>query len=198
MKVPGLVRSDSNSKLRVLVADDNKINIQVVRQMLKQEHVQDVTIAKDGQEAYDLVKGTMEKNEPYDVIFMDVQMPNVDGIQSTRLIRGMGYTSPIVALTAFSEESNVKDCMDSGMNEFLAKPIKRPALKQVLQRFATIPEEPETTSTTTMQKTSTSPAESPDEQNHDLKVNGEATITPLTPPTHTHIEDMDNITKKLA
>ncbi|KAI6782079.1 Two-component system protein B-like protein [Emericellopsis cladophorae] len=141
--MPSLIRSPSGRKLRVLVADDNKTNIEVVSRMLNLEDVSDVTIAKDGQEAFDLVKGTMEKNQPFDVIFMDVQMPNVDGLQSTRLIRGMGYKSPIVALTAFSEESNMKDCIASGMDEFLSKPIRRPALKQVLKRFATIPEEPE-------------------------------------------------------
>lgn len=137
-------KKTGQGKLRVLVADDNSTNIEVVSRMLKLEDVYDVTIAKDGQEAYDLVKATFEKNEAYDVIFMDVQMPNLDGLQSTRLIREMGYTSPIVALTAFSEESNVKECIDSGMDEFLAKPIRRPALKQMLKKFATIPEEPET------------------------------------------------------
>lgn len=73
-------------------------------------------------------------------------MPNLDGLQSTRLIRSMGYSAPIVALTAFAEESNVKECMDSGMNYFLPKPIRRPALKHVLNKYcATIPEavEPE-------------------------------------------------------
>jgi osomolarity two-component system, sensor histidine kinase SLN1 len=111
---------------------------------------------------------------------MDIQMPNLDGLQSTRLIRQMGYSAPIVALTAFAEESNVKDCYDSGMNHFLryyypphptrrlptfpplrpsrpknfpalricSKPIKRPALKQVLQKFATIPEETDASSVT--------------------------------------------------
>lgn len=138
-----MANKNGQGKLRVLVADDNSTNIEVVSRMLKLEDVYDVTIAKDGQEAYDLVKATMEKNEAFDVIFMDVQMPNLDGLQSTRLIREMGYTSPIVALTAFSEESNVKECIDSGMDEFLAKPIRRPALKQVLKKFATIPEEPE-------------------------------------------------------
>jgi YesN/AraC family two-component response regulator len=77
----------------------------------------------------------------YDLIFMDIQMPNLDGLQSTRLIRKMGYSAPIVALTAFAEESNVKECMDSGMDFFLPKPIRRPALKQVLKRYcSTIPE----------------------------------------------------------
>lgn len=73
-------------------------------------------------------------------------MPNLDGLESTRRIRSMGYSAPIVALTAFAEESNVKECMESGMDFFLPKPIKRPALKQVLKKYcATIPEavEPE-------------------------------------------------------
>ncbi|KAI1332704.1 hypothetical protein F5Y16DRAFT_123285 [Xylariaceae sp. FL0255] len=146
-------------RLRVLVAEDNPTNIEVVRRMLKLEDVYDVTIAGDGQEAYDLVKASMVNKTQFDLIFMDIQMPNVDGLQSTRLIRKMGFNAPIVALTAFSDESNVKNCMDSGMNEFLSKPIRRPALKQVLKKFATIPEEPElsTVPTTETTKESTAP-----------------------------------------
>jgi osomolarity two-component system sensor histidine kinase SLN1 len=87
--------------------------------MLKLESVYDVVVAKDGQEAYDMVKENMENGRFFDLIFMDIQMPNLDGLQSTRLIRQMGYSAPIVALTAFAEESNVKECYDSGMNHFL-------------------------------------------------------------------------------
>lgn len=148
-----VAKKGPEGKLRVLVADDNNTNIEVVSRMLKLESVYDVTIAKDGQEAYELVKANFERDERFDVIFMDIQMPNLDGLQSTRLIRKMGYNAPIVALTAFSDASNVKDCMDSGMNEFLAKPIRRPALKKVLQKFATIPEEPETSSILTKKTT---------------------------------------------
>lgn len=139
---------DTCGRLRVLVADDNSTNIEVVSKMLKLEEVYDVTVAKDGQEAYEHVKAAMAEDRQFDVIFMDVQMPNVDGLQSTRLIREMGYKSPIVALTAFAEESNRRECMESGMDEFLSKPIRRPALKKMLQKFATIPEEPESASTT--------------------------------------------------
>lgn len=129
---------DETNNLRVLVADDNATNIEVVRRMLKLEKVNDVTIARDGQQAYNLVKDNMDQDRKFDLIFMDVQMPNLDGIQSTRLIRKAGYAAPIVALTAFSEESNRKECMESGMNEFLAKPIRRQALKSMLTKFATI------------------------------------------------------------
>lgn len=141
-----LPKKNRNGKLRVLVADDNLTNIEVVSRMLKLEDVSDVTVAKDGKEAYDVVKETMRKNQAFDVIFMDVAMPNIDGLESTRLIREMGYTSPIVALSAMSEESSVKQCIASGMNEFMAKPIRRPALKMLLKKFATIPEESEAAS----------------------------------------------------
>ncbi|KXL48226.1 hypothetical protein M433DRAFT_76499 [Acidomyces richmondensis BFW] len=136
------------AKIRVLVAEDNTVNQEVVLRMLKLEDIYDVTVAKDGQEALDRVRESMHNSDdkPYDLIFMDVQMPNVDGLQSTRLIREIGYQAPIVALTAFAEESNIKDCLDSGMNYFLSKPIRRPQLKKVLRQFAPIPEENEDTS----------------------------------------------------
>ncbi|KAJ5833465.1 hypothetical protein N7474_001776 [Penicillium riverlandense] len=142
-QVPTSKGNESN-KIQVLVAEDNTVNQEVVRRMLALEEVYDVTIVKDGQEAYDTVKSHMDKGEVFDLIFMDIQMPNLDGLQSTRLIRQMGYSAPIVALSAFAEESNIKDCMDSGMDMFISKPIRRPALKQVLRKFSTIIEESDT------------------------------------------------------
>lgn len=132
----------TGKKVRVLVAEDNKINQEVVLRMLKLEDVYDVTIAKDGQEAFEKVRESMQTGARYHLVLMDVQMPNVDGIHATRMIRDMGFTSPIVALTAFAEKSNEDECIASGMDYFLAKPIKRPALKQVLKKYCTtIPEE---------------------------------------------------------
>jgi len=88
-----------------------------------------------------MVKASMETDHRFNLIFMDVQMPNLDGLQSTRAIREIGFSAPIVALTAFAEDSNVKECLDSGMDFFLPKPIRRPQLKQVLKKYcATIPE----------------------------------------------------------
>ncbi|KAM0709729.1 hypothetical protein Q7P35_003769 [Cladosporium inversicolor] len=133
-------------RIRVLVAEDNKTNQEVVLRMLKLEEIYDVTVARDGQEALDLVKESMHDpaGEPFNLVLMDVQMPTMDGLQSTRLIREIGYRAPIVALTAFSEESNIRDCLDSGMNFFLSKPIRRPQLKKVLREYcAPIAEEEE-------------------------------------------------------
>ncbi|KAJ5440476.1 Six-hairpin glycosidase [Penicillium cf. griseofulvum] len=141
--LPSNKRSSDTKRIRVLVAEDNTVNQEVVRRMLALEEVYDVTIVKDGQEAYDTVKSSMEKGDVFDLIFMDIQMPILDGLESTRLIRQMGYSAPIVALSAFAEESNIKDCMDCGMDMFISKPIRRPALKQVLSKFSTIIEETE-------------------------------------------------------
>lgn len=62
-------------------------------------------------------------------------MPNMDGHESTRLIRELGHKFPIIALTAFAEESNIKQCFESGMDCFLAKPIKRAQIKQMLKLY---------------------------------------------------------------
>lgn len=174
-------KRQGEGKLRVLVADDNNTNIEVVSRMLKLEQIVDVTIAKDGQEAFELVKANFDQNLRFDVIFMDIQMPNVNGLQSTRMIRDLGYKAPIVALTAFSDASNVKDCMESGMNEFLAKPIRRPALKQVLQKFATIPEESETASVLTRRTTSDKTPSDTDTQHEKLDLTTVVSETEVSP-----------------
>ncbi|KAI9887308.1 MAG: Histidine kinase [Watsoniomyces obsoletus] len=138
----GLEPLKPNDKVRILVAEDNLVNQEVVLRMLKLESIYDVTIAKDGREAFEKVRESMEQGKLFHLIFMDVQMPNLDGLASTRLIREIGFPCPIVALTAFAEESNFRECINSGMNSFLAKPIRRPALKAILKAYCpTIPEE---------------------------------------------------------
>ena len=127
------------SRIRILAAEDNKVNQQVILRMLKMEQMLQVTIAENGQHALDLVT-TLHGPEfadapPYDLIFMDIQMPIMDGLTSARLIRESGFKGPIVALTAFSEQSNIDECYQSGMDHFLAKPLKKPQLHEVLIKF---------------------------------------------------------------
>jgi osomolarity two-component system sensor histidine kinase SLN1 len=97
---------------------------------------------QDGQEALDAVREAAKATSAtpgtvpaFSLIFMDIQMPNMDGIESTRHIRALGCTVPIVALTAFADESNRTACAEAGTNAFLPKPIKRAALKEVLKQF---------------------------------------------------------------
>lgn len=122
--------------LNILVAEDNHVNQEVIKRMLNLEGIKNIELACDGQEAFSKVKELKDNNENYDIIFMDIQMPKVDGLLSTRMIREeLDYNFPIVALTAFADDSNIKECLVSGMNGFLSKPIKRPQLKKILKEY---------------------------------------------------------------
>lgn len=125
-----------NSLLRILVAEDNLVNQEVVKRMLLFEGVQEITLARDGNDAISFVQESMEKQLPFDLILMDVQMPNLDGLSATRIIRQeLHYEGPIVALTAFADQSNQDTCIEAGMTGFLSKPIRRSLLRNVLRDF---------------------------------------------------------------
>lgn len=132
--------------LKVLVAEDNKVNQEVIVRMLKLEKVTDVTLTEDGQKALDAVKESLSQTpscgdstppSPFQLIFMDIQMPNMDGIEATKRIRELGFDAPIIALTAFDHETNRDACREAGLNDFVGKPIKRSVLRRVLEDFKT-------------------------------------------------------------
>ena len=121
---------------RVLVAEDNNVNQEVIKRMLQLEGLTDLDMACDGQEAYEKVEEILKNGESYSMIFMDVQMPRVDGLLATKMIRNdLLYKGPIVALTAYADDSNIKVCLESGMDGFLPKPIKRPLLKKIIAQY---------------------------------------------------------------
>ncbi|RKU41381.1 Histidine kinase, variant 2 [Coniochaeta pulveracea] len=124
---------DGHVGRRVLLADDNATNLEVLSRMLQLEKVVDVQLATNGREAFEKVKADMELGQHYDIIFMDIQMPEMDGLESTRRIRGIGYTGPIVALSAFGEEGIGEQCSEAGVSHYMSKPINRKALKQALR-----------------------------------------------------------------
>jgi len=116
---------------RVLFAEDNPTNQFVARQLLKDLDIQ-IDMVGDGQEAVNAVA-----HFPYDVICMDVQMPEMDGLQATRLIRARADRQagiPIIALTANAFPEDVRACFAAGMNQFVAKPVSREALVTALMR----------------------------------------------------------------
>ncbi|ANB11429.1 Sln1p [Sugiyamaella lignohabitans] len=118
----------------VLVAEDNKVNQEVMIRMLKLEGIENITIANDGLEAIAKLNAALaDSGKGYDIIFMDVQMPNLDGIEATKNIRNdIHFNGPIVAVSAFADSSNIDDCLSAGMNHFLAKPLRRPHLHRLL------------------------------------------------------------------
>jgi CheY-like chemotaxis protein len=125
-----------NTTLRILVAEDNRINVMLATALLgKMGHRVD-TVA-NGREAIEALS-----RAPYDIVLMDVHMPEMDGLEATRRIRqaeGNGRRAgrlPIVALTASTLEGDRQVCLDAGMDDFLAKPLNHEALRAVLARYA--------------------------------------------------------------
>ncbi|KAK7722448.1 hypothetical protein SLS64_000985 [Diaporthe eres] len=128
-----------DSKPRVLIAEDNPINLAVLRRLLLHEGIDDITAAKDGQEAYDMVKENFDHDNKFDLIFMDIQMPRLSGLASTQLIRTLGCETPIVAVTpASSDTSRAHELIQRGVNEVILKPFRQPTIRKVLQRFAIV------------------------------------------------------------
>jgi signal transduction histidine kinase/CheY-like chemotaxis protein len=133
---PALGRDDllrnSAKALRILVADDNLVNQKVAKRMLERlGHT--VALANDGKEALSAIK-----TASFDLVMMDVQMPEMDGLEATRCIREWeaGKTRiPIIALTAHAMNSHREECLAAGMDSFLAKPILLESLKLQIERL---------------------------------------------------------------
>jgi PAS domain S-box-containing protein len=123
---------------RILVADDNRVNQIVVEALLTRDGHQ-VVLTENGADAAEAVK-----RGHFDLVFMDMQMPVMDGIEATRVIRhlpGVVNTVPIIALTANAMDAEVELCRDAGMNGHLAKPIDRERLRAAIARFAHVDSE---------------------------------------------------------
>lgn len=126
------------SELRILLAEDNHVNRQVVVRML-QKMGYDPDVAEDGESAVALAGKV-----PYDLIFMDIMMPRMDGYEAARIIRNgesKGHRSFIVALTANAMGSDRTRCLEAGMDDFMTKPFMMETLKEKLLQFEKIKRE---------------------------------------------------------
>ncbi len=117
---------------RLLLVEDNKVNQFVALQILESLHLA-IDVASNGLEAMELLK-----NQAYDVILMDCEMPKLDGFETTRQIRrgeiGVRHT-PIIAMTAHAMAEDREKCLSVGMDDYLAKPFQRATLVAVLDRW---------------------------------------------------------------
>lgn len=121
--------------IHALLVDDNKINQTVARKILTKLGLE-ITSAHHGQEALEI----LSQEAPFDIVFMDCQMPIMDGYEATRRIRGgeAGSTRQdltIIAMTANALAGDREKCLESGMDEFITKPISQKAIVQVLQEL---------------------------------------------------------------
>jgi signal transduction histidine kinase/ligand-binding sensor domain-containing protein/CheY-like chemotaxis protein len=124
------------SSLRILVAEDNAVNQQLAKRLLeKQGH--SVTIAADGRQAVDALE---RSNWEFDAVLMDIQMPEMDGLDATKAIRRIESSGarhiPIIALTAHAMKRDQERCLAAGMDRHLSKPIQKDLLLEVLQEIA--------------------------------------------------------------
>ena len=103
----------------VLVAEDNRVNQLVIGGLLGKAGIC-VTLAENGRQA---VARALAPPAPVDLVLMDVQMPEMDGIEATRALRQQGYSGPIVAVSAGAGAAEQARCREAGMNDFIAKPI---------------------------------------------------------------------------
>jgi signal transduction histidine kinase/CheY-like chemotaxis protein len=120
------------NRVRVLVVEDNAINQKVATRMLMNLGCT-ADVAANGREAIELLAGV-----PYDLIFMDVQMPEMDGLEATAAIRareaGSGAHVPIIAMTAHAMADDRQRCLNAGMDGYVSKPVKLVELVAVLEK----------------------------------------------------------------
>lgn len=112
----------------ILVVEDHPVNKQLLKIVLE-KHGYSVDTAEDGQEA---IKKVKESN--FDLIFMDVQMPILDGYEATKKIRSLGIKTPIIACTAGSQENEKEIALSFGMNDILSKPFTKEELEKILNK----------------------------------------------------------------
>ena len=111
------------ANMNILIAEDNDINYEIISEMLKMYNINTVR-AIDGLECLNIIKKSKE-NE-YDLIFMDIQMPRMNGLDTTkniRLLDNWAKNIPIIAMTADAFSENINECLSVGMNGHIAKPI---------------------------------------------------------------------------
>lgn len=114
----------------ILLVEDNQMNRMVVNYTLNYFNCK-VTEATNGLEALDILK-----KDKFDVILMDVQMPEMGGIEATKIIReGLKIDTPIIALTANAFKSEIDKCKEAGMNDYVAKPFEESVLIETLARY---------------------------------------------------------------
>ncbi|KAH6622498.1 hypothetical protein F5144DRAFT_605060 [Chaetomium tenue] len=137
--VPGSDMEELQKELRIvssiknlLVVEDNLINQKVMLGMLRSIGFKNVGLASNGAEAVEMVRG---KPAAYDAVLMDINMPVMDGFAATRDIRAAGIYVPIVAMTAYALKGDKERCLESGMNDYIAKPVNKERLINVLGKW---------------------------------------------------------------
>ncbi|MFK7777481.1 MAG: ATP-binding protein, partial [Gimesia sp.] len=119
---------------RILFAEDGPDNQRLISFILKKAGA-DVTVADNGKIGLDLASAALKEEQPFDLILMDMQMPVLDGYAATKALRDLGYTNPIIALTAHAMSTDKQKCLDAGCDDFASKPIDRKKLIEMVASY---------------------------------------------------------------
>ena len=121
--------SDLVKGKKALLVEDNLINQKIAEKMFSSIGLE-TEIAENGEEAIEKIK-----KDNFDLIFMDVQMPVLNGLDATIKLREMGINTPIIAMTANALKGDREVCLDAGMNDYIGKPVKMNDLEDILMRW---------------------------------------------------------------
>ena len=124
--------SDTSYKGNILIAEDNETNQMLISIMLEERDI-NFDIAVNGQEAIDMV----EEHDNYDLIFMDINMPILDGLTAIKILRERNYTKPIVSLSANVIEKDKLTFIEAGVDDTLNKPVVASELDKILTKYLT-------------------------------------------------------------
>lgn len=128
------VREEMKQSIRILLAEDNPVNLKLATLILTKAGYQ-VDSVGNGKEA---VEQFTSAPQNIDLILMDIQMPEMDGLEATKQIRNRGFnTVPIVAMTANAMKGDREICIDAGMNDYITKPIKRDIVFAIIEKWVT-------------------------------------------------------------
>jgi len=120
--------------MRILVAEDGRDNQRLISIVLERVGA-DVVLAENGRIACDKALDAQRAGRPFDVILMDMQMPELDGWSATALLRSVHYDGAIVALTANAMGGDHDRCLAAGCDDFASKPIERTKLLATIERW---------------------------------------------------------------
>ncbi len=126
---------------RVLLAEDALDNRRLIRIVLEEIGLE-VDLADDGRTACQKAEASAAEGRPYDLILMDIQMPDLDGYEATRQLRRAGWQGPIVALTAHAMDGDRRRCLEAGCDSYVSKPIDQTELLSTIARHLSSPGEP--------------------------------------------------------
>jgi signal transduction histidine kinase/ligand-binding sensor domain-containing protein/CheY-like chemotaxis protein len=123
---------EAGHSVRILLAEDNPINQKLARFMLTKGGY-GLDVVNNGKEAVETFTNDPGK---FDLIFMDVNMPEMDGREAARVIREKGFTEiPIIAMTAYAMKEDREKCLEAGMNDYISKPIKRDIMFEMVHKW---------------------------------------------------------------